>query len=115
MNEWVLHQKYLDLIDDVGERKISRAKDTLLSRGLGTLRVHKGLVAAFMTLKLSGVGLAEVRQAVSDAHDPQTAEVLDMLARPFGEFFDFAHARSLAPLRRICDTEGIDLPNPGDV
>lgn len=114
LNEWVLHQKYLDLIDDVGERKISRAKDALLSHGLGTLRVHRGLAAAFMTLKLSGVGLAEVRQAISDAHDPQTAEFLDMLARPFAEFFDFADPRNLAPLRRICDTEGIDLPDPGD-
>jgi len=38
-----------------------------------------------------------------------------MLARPFGEFFDFADARSLAPLRRICDIEEIDLPNPEDV
>jgi hypothetical protein len=115
LNEWVLHHKYLDLIDDVGERKISRAKDVLLSHGLGTLRVHRGLVVAFMTLKLSGVGLAEARQAVSEAHDPETAEILDMLARPFAEFFDFADPRNVAPLRRICDAEGIDLPDPGDV
>ncbi|MDP2915433.1 MAG: hypothetical protein Q8O91_08270 [Candidatus Aminicenantes bacterium] len=115
LDEWVLHQKYLNILSDLGEKRINRAKDYILSRGLGPLRVHKGLVAEFMTLKLSRVDLAEVRQCVAEAFDPQTAEVVDLLLRPFAEFYDFADPRSLSALRRVCAAEGLPVPHPGDV
>ncbi|MCX6563769.1 MAG: hypothetical protein NTU60_09210 [Candidatus Aminicenantes bacterium] len=115
INEWVLHQKYLNILDDLGERRINKAKDYILSHGLGPLRVHKGLVAEFMTLKLSRVDLAEVRHCLTEAFDPQTAEVVDLLLRPFAEFYNYADPRSLASLKRISEAEGLPVPDPGDV
>jgi len=115
ISEWVLHQKYLNILDDLGERRINKAKDYILSRGLGPLRVHKGLVAEFMTLKLSRVDLAEVRHCLTEAFDPQTAEVVDLLLRPFAEFYDYGDPRSFAVLRRLCEAEGLPVPDPNDV
>jgi len=112
INEWVLHQKYLDILNDVGERRISRAEDTILSQGLGTLRIHNGMVSALMPLKLSGVDLNAVKQALVENCDSQTMTVLDMLMRPFGEFYDYSQPWSLSALRRLCAKEGVAVPPP---
>ncbi len=54
LNEWVLHQKYLQVLEDVGEKKLSRARETVLTNRLGSLKFSIGLVLGFARLKLSG-------------------------------------------------------------
>lgn len=115
INEWVLHQKYLHILDDVGERKISRAKDVILSYGLGQLHIHHGLIFEFMPLKLSRVDLEEVRRCLPESCDPQTTIVLDLLLKPFSEFYDFSQPWSLARLQKICETQRIPFPDPEDI
>jgi hypothetical protein len=114
INEWVLHQKYMNILSDVGEREISRARAFILSKGLGSLPVHPGMLKDFMPLKLLGVDFAEVRRARPANADPQTAEVLDLLSQPFRKFYDFGDAGSIARLKEICDAEGVPLPGPED-
>jgi hypothetical protein len=115
LEEWVLYQKYLDILSSVGERRVNRARSLILSKGLGSLRVHKGLVLGFMTLKLSRPDLTEVRRTLPPESDPQTAEVLDLLGRPYGEFYDFESPASLGRLHRICEAEGLPLPEAGEI
>ena len=67
-----------------------------------------------MPLKLSRVDLAEVRRAVPAGADPQTTELIDLLLRPFGAFFDFNDERSVGRLRRLCEAEGADMPGPDE-
>jgi hypothetical protein len=114
INEWVLHQKYMNLLNDVGERKISRARTFILSQGLRSLHIHHGMLKEFMPLKLSRISLAEVRLELPANIDPQTVEVLDLLSHPFGEFYDYEDPGSLARLSKICDTEKVPLPGRED-
>jgi len=79
LNEWLLYQKYLRVLDAVGERKINRARTLILEQGLDTLPVHKGWLADFKHLKSSGVDFDLVRARIGDGFDPQTAEVLDLI------------------------------------
>ena len=37
INEWILHQKYLEVIEEIGEKEIRQARDVILSGGMGTL------------------------------------------------------------------------------
>ncbi|MBN2408378.1 MAG: hypothetical protein JXE07_01470 [Candidatus Aminicenantes bacterium] len=115
INEWVLHQKYTNILNDVGERKISRARTYILSRGLMSLRIHHGMVREFMPLKLSRISLDEVRQALPGNIDSQTVKVLDLLAQPYGNFYAFDHPGSVARLKKICDAERVALPKPEDI
>jgi len=115
INEWVLHQKYMDILNDVGERKISRARTFLLSQGLRSLHIHHGMLRQFMPLKLSRVNLAEVRRELPLNIDPQTAEVIDLLLHPFGEFYDYDDPASLSRLKKVCDAERVRLPGPEDI
>ncbi len=65
-----------------------------------------------MPLKLSRANLGEVRCAMAEGADPQSLELIDLLLRPFGAFFDYNDPRSLAGLRRICEAEGLGVPGP---
>jgi hypothetical protein len=112
INEWVLHQKYLDVVEEVGERRIRQARDVILSGGLGPLQGLARSVAAFMPLKLSGVDLEAVRAAIPEGGDPQSVEFVDLLLRPFGAFFDYRDPHSLESLRRACDAAGLEMPGP---
>jgi len=112
VNEWVLHQKYLLLLDEVGEKRISRARSFILTRGLVTVCISGAEASSFVSLKLSGANLDEIRRHIPEGSDPQTAEIMEALGSPYGTLFDYADASSLAPLRRVCALEGIPLPDP---
>lgn len=115
ISEWVLFQKYLAVLDRVGERKLNRARDQILSNGLDDLILHEGLLTDFITLKLSRVGLAEVKKAVSSPCDFQTADIIEILRKPYSAFFDFSAPWSLNRLSEICKREHLPLPKPDDI
>lgn len=110
VNEWILHQKYLRVLEDVGEKKLSRAKDVLLSTGLGTLNVSKALALEFARLKLSGADLAAARARLDAGADPQAAELLDLLAKPWSELLGRDDEASWNRLAALCSAEGIQAP-----
>ena len=94
----------------MGEKKLSRAKDVLLSKGLGTLNVSKALALEFARLKLSGADLAAARARLDAAADPQTAELLDLLAKPWSELLGKDDEASWNRLAALCSAEGIPVP-----
>jgi hypothetical protein len=79
LSEWLLHQKYLRVLDTVGERRVNRARSLILAEGLSVVQIHRGWAVEFKGLRSSGVDLDEVRRNVGEGHDPQTAELLDAL------------------------------------
>jgi hypothetical protein len=114
LDEWVLHEKYRDVLEDVGERKLNLARGVILSQGLGELRLHRGRVRAFLPLKLSDVDLDAVRAALPDGADPQTAAVIDLLQAPYRDYYNFdseADRNRLAALCRRCEKP---VPGPDD-
>lgn len=115
IDEWVLHQKYLAILDEVGEARISRAKNAILSRGLSALPIPGRAASDFLSLKLSRVSLEEVRAAVPDSADPQTGELIDLLRRPYGVIIDFSSPSDRLRLGRLCAEAGRPLPGPDDV
>jgi hypothetical protein len=81
LNEWLLHQKYLRVLDAVGEQRVNRARSVILAHGLSSVQIQRGWAAEFKGLRSSGVDLDEVRRHVGEGFDAQTAELLDALAR----------------------------------
>jgi hypothetical protein len=112
VNEWVLHRKYLAVLAEVGERRVSRARDQVLSKGLGSLAVRPALLLELMPLKLAGTGLAAARAALPAWSDPQTVEVLTVLGEPWSMFFDYGVPCRLAALRALCESAGRPVPPP---
>jgi hypothetical protein len=82
LDEWVLHQKYLHLLDEVGETRLSRAKNAILSRGLSALPLPPGAASEFGTLRESRMSLNDIRAALAANADPQTRDLIDLLRGP---------------------------------
>ena len=115
VNEWVLFEKYMQVLHNVGERRLLLARKQILKGGLEQLSLHPGNVQSLITLKLSSVPLDEAKASLPEWTDPQSARVLEVLQQPYGEFYDFKATWSVGQLVRICEEENLSLPKPGDV
>ncbi|MGC2193778.1 MAG: hypothetical protein WA628_03815 [Terriglobales bacterium] len=114
VNEWVLFEKYMQLLHNVGERKILLARKQILKRGLDQLSLHPGNVQCLITLKLSAVKLDECKASLPEWADPQSSRVLELLQQPYRVFYDFNAPWSVCQLEKICCEENLTLPRPDD-
>jgi phosphohistidine swiveling domain-containing protein len=114
VNEWVLFEKYMQVLHNVGERKVLLARKQILKEGLEQLLLHPGNVQPLITLKLSGAPLEEAKKSLPQWSDPQSARALELLQQPYGVFYDFNVAWSLNQLQKICAEEDRPLPGPSD-
>ena len=115
VNEWVLFEKYMHVLHNVGERKVLMARKQILKGGLEQLSLHPGNVQSLITLKLSGVPLQEVRESLPKWTDPQSAKVLELLQQPYRAFYNFQAVWSVRQLEKICQEENLAVPQPDDV
>ncbi len=114
INEWVLHEKYEYVLTQLGEKHLRRAREVILSEGLGSLPNLPAMAARFMTLKLGDIDLEQVGAALPARADGQTAELVGLLRRPFGAFFDFSDVRSVSRLARLCSEAGRGVPEAAE-
>jgi len=115
VNEWVLFEKYMQLLQNVGERKILLARKQILKGGLEQLSLHPGNVQSLIALKLSGVTLEEAKNSLPPWTDPQSARVLELLQQPYRVLYDFNAPWSVGQLEKICGEENLPLPRPDDI
>jgi len=115
LNEWLLFEKYMQVLQNVGERKVLMARKQILKGGLEKLSLHPGTVQPLITLKLSGACLQEVRECLPGWTDPQCANLLELLAQPYCAFYDFKAVWSVRQLEQLCQQENIPVPKPDDV
>ena len=111
INEWILFEKYLDVLNEVGERKLRRVKRKIMSDSLGSLQVTKNRVKIFITLKLSKMSLDDVKQSIPEWCDVQTREAVTLLMRSYSKFYNYENTWSIADLTKICQEENIPVPD----
>jgi hypothetical protein len=114
VNEWVLFEKYMQLLHNVGERRVLQARKKILKEGLDKLYIHPGYVQSLITLKLSGTHLEDVKNALPEWSDPQSALVLELLQQPYRIFYNFNAEWSVGELKKICGAENLPIPGPED-
>jgi hypothetical protein len=114
VNELVLFEKYLQVLHEVGERKIVRAKKKILQEGLDAIVLSAWNVKCLIPLKLSRAPLGEVRQLLPEWSDSQTADVIELLKRPYRSFYNFDAPWSIKELQEYCHNEDIPVPGPDD-
>jgi hypothetical protein len=115
VNEWVLFEKYMQLLHKVGERKVLMARKQILKDGLDQLSLQPSNVQCFMTLKLSGTRLDEAKNSLPDWSDPQSVRVLELLQQPYNAFYNFNAVWSISQLEKICREEDLPVPGPDDI
>lgn len=114
VNEWVLFEKYMQVLHNVGEREALKARKQILKGGLDQLTLHPGSLQSLITIKLSRAPLDEVRKSLPEWTDPQSAKVLELLQLPYRAFYDFNAPWSVGRLQQICREENLPVPAPDD-
>lgn len=115
VNEWVLFEKYMQVLQSVGERKVLMARKQILKGGLRQLPLHPSKVQSLITIKLSRVPLDIIRDSLPAWTDPQSAHVLEVLQLPYSAFYDFNAVWSMRQLERLCQEENLLIPKADDV
>jgi len=110
INEWILFEKYIQLLYQVGERRITRAKKKILEEGLDPVALDVPKLKPFFTLKLSGMALDDILAAIPSWCDRQTRTAVELLKRPYADFFPPDQPWSMEELERICREEGCGFP-----
>jgi hypothetical protein len=112
LNEWVLFQKYMGVLNQVGERRVNRARDRILVEGLEPITIRSADLRVFTTLKLAEPDLDAVAASVPSTADPQARSVVALITAPWGQLYAYDKPWSLGKLIEICEREGLPLPPP---
>jgi hypothetical protein len=112
LNEWLLFEKYMQILHDVGERKIRRAKEKILQEELSPLKLDFPRLKNLIPLKLSRIPLQDVKKVMPDWCDTQTRKATDLLMQPYSSFYSYHLAWSIQELKNICAYARIPVPFP---
>jgi len=115
LNEYILFEKYLNVLYEVGEREVNRARKKILNEGLGDIRVKLGDAMVFMPLKLSDQDLDKIKLISEFEYDIGTITLIEILQKPFGYFYNYSEQWSYSRLEELCKQEGIDIPNKNEI
>ncbi len=111
LNEWLLFEKYMQILHDVGERKIRRAKEKILQEELSPLKLDSPRLKTLIPLKLSRIPLPDVKKVMPDWCDTQTLKAIDLLMQPYSNFYSYHLHWSIQELKIICAEAGIPVPS----
>ena len=110
LNEWVLFEKYIQVLYEVGERRISKARQKILAEGLGSLSLRPSEMRNFVTLKLARERLAPLGDVSGFPLEPETTELVRFLDQPLGALYDLDNAWERGELERLYQEEGLAPP-----
>lgn len=117
LNEYVLYEKYLNVLYEVGEQQITKARRQILSENISNIETKIYNVDQFVSLKLTRPDWQPVEDAMWNLHNvqPESTLLLKKLKQPFGQLFNYAQPWSLAKLEDVCRHEGCEVPGEGAV
>jgi len=115
VNEWLLFEKYMQVLHEVGERRIRRAKQKILESSLGSMELAPHRLKTLIPLKLSQIPLTEAKKALPEWGDSQTVRVFEILLQPYANFFSYENPWSIGQLEKICAQEKLPVPAPDSI
>jgi hypothetical protein len=115
LNEYVLFEKYLQILNDFGERHINRIRNEALNYDLGSINLSKKNAAIFISLKLYIKDWKEINAAFNASFDKETKILIDLLQVPYGSIYEFDSPWSYNELQEICGNERIPVPDKSEL
>ncbi len=115
LSESIFFEKYLHLLNVVGERKINRARKKILNEGLQEIQLQVQNAKIFVTLKLSNPDWKSIQEIISNGYDAGVIQLVENLMQPFGELYNYNTPWSIGELEDICKESGRELPDPEDI
>jgi len=111
LNEYILFEKYLIVLEIIGNKKIRNRGYYLLDNGLEDVDLNYINTTLFTTLKLSKNNISEIKKFISEDYDKYTIKLVNSLEQPYGKLFDYNNKWSINELKKICKNENLPLPD----
>jgi len=115
LNEYILFEKYMYVLNEIGEQHIHAVQQKIVNNGLGNILLNNENAKIFMQLKLCVSDWESVMLSLRPEYDPETLSLIELLRKPYGFFFNYHLAWSLKQLEEICEAEGVPVPEIGAV
>ena len=105
LNEYVLYEKYLSVLQEVGETKLTRTSSKIISEGMHQLEVKNFDYYTFVTLMSVGVKWNEVMCFVNNLNNKQenTLLFIDTISKPMSEIFNMEQMWVKEKISRILE------------
>jgi hypothetical protein len=105
LNEYVLYEKYLSVLQEVGETKLTRTSSKIISEGMHQLEVKNFDYYTFVTLMSVGVKWNEVMCFVNNLNNKQenTLLFIDTISKPMAEIFNMEQMWVKEKISRILE------------
>ncbi len=90
LNEYVLYEKYLTVLQEVGETKLTRTSSKIISEGLHALKVNNFDYYTFIPLMNVNINWNEVKRHVNLLNTKQdlTLIFIDTISKPISDIFN---------------------------
>jgi hypothetical protein len=115
LNEYVLFEKYIQVLNDFDERHINRLRNEILNYGLGSINLSNSDAEIFTPLKLFIKNWDPVNEACHSHFDKETEMLLDLLQMPYGEIYDYKIPWAISKLQDLCKQEQVPIPDKDDI
>lgn len=105
LNEYVLYEKYLSVLQEVGETKLTRTSSKIISEGMHQLEVNNFDYYTFVTLMSTGVRWNEVKEFVNNLNNKQESTLLliNTISKPMSEIFKMEQTWVTEKISRILE------------
>jgi phosphoenolpyruvate synthase/pyruvate phosphate dikinase len=112
LNEYVLFEKYMQVLYEFGERHLNRIKNKILTDDLNTITLSKMNTDIFLPLKLCSPDWEAIESRIKPEHEKDTWTLIRFLRQPYGVLVDYKLPWSFDKLKAVCDTEKLEIPYP---
>lgn len=112
LNEYILFEKYMQILSEFGERHLNRTRNKILTDDLNTIALSSMDTDAFLTLKLTSPDWTAIESSMPPFSDKDSLQFITLLKQPYGRLFDYSLPWSLEKLTAVCKAEGIAVPGP---
>jgi len=115
LNEFILFEKYMQVLYEFGERHLSRTRNRILTDDLQTITLSAMDHEVFVPLKMATPPWKEIEvQLSATGYDRDTQSLVKTLRQPYGKLFHYDQPWSLAKLTSICDENQVTLPEESE-
>ena len=115
MNEFILFEKYMQILTEFGERHLSRAKNKILTEELENIPLSYLDPTTFITLKMSIRSWKKIEKQILPEHDPDIWQLVRILQQPYGSLFHYDVPWSIEKLVEVCEQENLPVPGKDSI
>jgi len=111
LNEYILFEKYMQVLYEFGERHLSRTRNRILTEDLKTISLSAMDHEVFIPLKLASPDWEKIESLTQEGCDKDTQILVKVLKQPYGILYNYDLPWSFEKLKTVCAEMKKEIPD----